>query len=54
VINPPDFMIFLLFQVTANLVQLKIKVNQSCVVALPIGKPQVIEGVEVTLLDANQ
>ena len=41
-------------QVTANLLLLKIRVNPSGVKALPVGVPQMIEGVEVTLLDANQ
>lgn len=40
-------------RVTANLVALKIKVQPQFVHALPLNQPQTIDGVEVTLLDAN-
>jgi len=41
-------------QVTANLVQLKLRVSSRVVCPLPLGIPQTINGVEVTLLNANQ
>ena len=45
---------FILFQVTANLVQKKIRVDSQYINAIDLNIPTVIEGVEVTFLEANQ
>jgi len=41
-------------QITNNLVQQQLHVSGSCVHTLPMNEPSVIEGTEVTFLDANQ
>ena len=41
-------------QITANLVKQQLKVSQDYVHALDMNTAHIIEGVEVTLLDANQ
>lgn len=45
---------FLYIQVTANLVKLKVKVEDKFLHPLPLNTPIQVDGVEVTLLEANQ
>ena len=40
-------------QITSNLLIKDMRVNPACIRALPLDKEQVIEGIPVTLIDAN-
>ena len=40
-------------QITSNLLIKDMRINPACIRALPLDKEQVIEGIPVTLIDAN-
>ena len=44
----------ILLKITANLVQKKLRVESSFLNTLTLNEPKVIEGVEVTFMEANQ
>ena len=46
--------VFMLLQITRNLVKSKIKTDDRYLHPIPLNTPVVVEGVQVTFLDANQ